>query len=727
MPSRDVSPNRKDSGSAPNSPTKDGLDKVELSDLDSSPPPLPIESDLMQLARLGELRAIQKLFDSGRYNAKSTDDQGITALHWAAINGHHALCHFLLQSGADVNAKGGDAQATPVLWASKRFNLQVVSLLLQHGADPLIKDDQGYNLLHSATLDGNVYQLMLLLHQPDIPVDVTDAQGHTALMWAAYKGFPACIAILLRFGADLHAVDDMGFTALHWALVKGSYPCIQKLIEHGADRFAPSKPTEGQTEGDTPSMTASKMKSQRQWHKALLDSGYDENGTPLHFPLPMIQDKRWFFNRFFFLWPFVLGGLQLHMLAYMIVWISVPAVLIVGYALQYGANKLLRWAPSDMKHMHKTPFLAGIFAGTLFWVGVRYIFRILPATLSSNFFLNLFFATCYGLCTYFYFMTMTGDPGFIPKGASRGQMKKTIDDLVEHNAFNETHFCTTCMIRKPLRSKHCRRCGRCVAREDHHCPWVDNCVAVNNHKQFLLYVTFMILGIGLLIRLTIAYLEVLPTPLPEDLNCAVLKDEYCAILSKDPLTIITNAWAALQLTWTFMLLFVHLFQVAKNLTTFESMRHTDQVNPLMSAITAGTMSVDGAQITEAGAGPDPVNAHDHSHGHKHSHQKKEGFLTRWSKILGIDTFMAIAFQGYKGSKDGKKTKSPARKTNPFSRGVVRNCQDFWLDGPVFGRKESNKGLIGGQTVDYANLYEVPKGGMQYRGGYEQVATADDEV
>lgn len=63
-------------------------------------------------------------------------------------------------------------------------------------------------------------------------------------------------------------------------------------------------------------------------------------------------------------------------------------------------------------------------------------------------------------------MTMTGDPGFIPKGASRGQMKKTIDDLVEHNAFNETHFCTTCMIRKPLRSKHCRRCGRCVARED---------------------------------------------------------------------------------------------------------------------------------------------------------------------------------------------------------------------------------------------------------------------
>lgn len=59
----------------------DGLDKVELSDLDSSPPRLAIEDDLMQLARLGELRSIQKLFDTGRYSARSTDDQGITALH----------------------------------------------------------------------------------------------------------------------------------------------------------------------------------------------------------------------------------------------------------------------------------------------------------------------------------------------------------------------------------------------------------------------------------------------------------------------------------------------------------------------------------------------------------------------------------------------------------------------------------------------------------------------
>lgn len=70
-----------------------------------------------------------------------------------------------------------------------------------------------------------------------------------------------------------------------------------------------------------------------------------------------------------------------------------------------------------------------------------------------------------------------------------------------------------------------------------------------------------------------------------------------------------------------------------------------------------------------------------------------------------------------------------KKGNPFSRGVFRNCQDFWMDGPAFRRKrEGTKALLGGEVVDYGNLYDVPRGGgggMQYRGGYEAVPAAEE--
>ena len=78
------------------------------------------------------------------------------------------MCKFLLEEGADVNAKGGEAVATPAMWAAQRQHYYIVNLLLQWGADPLLTDAQGYNILHLATFDGNIFLLILLLHQ-DIP------------------------------------------------------------------------------------------------------------------------------------------------------------------------------------------------------------------------------------------------------------------------------------------------------------------------------------------------------------------------------------------------------------------------------------------------------------------------------------------------------------------------------------------------------------------------------
>jgi len=63
-----------------------------------------------------------------------------------------------------------------------------------------------------------------------------------------------------------------------------------------------------------------------------------------------------------------------------------------------------------------------------------------------------------------------------------------------------------------MRAHHCRACGRCVLRMDHHCPWIGACVGYRNHGHFLRFLTYAFLGLASAVAINFSHtVLVIPT------------------------------------------------------------------------------------------------------------------------------------------------------------------------------------------------------------------------
>ncbi|XP_029951992.1 ankyrin repeat domain-containing protein 27-like [Salarias fasciatus] len=144
----------------------------------------------------------QKLsvLQAGALGVNSSNVDGFTPLHVAALHGHAALSALLVRHGANVNARTSQS-ATPLHLASQNSHVQVLRFLLECNAKLNKKDQYGNTPLMHACLRGNLEAASILL-QSDALLNVANLQGNTALHEAVRRGHQPLVELLLRGGAS---------------------------------------------------------------------------------------------------------------------------------------------------------------------------------------------------------------------------------------------------------------------------------------------------------------------------------------------------------------------------------------------------------------------------------------------------------------------------------------------------------------------------------------------
>ncbi|KAF9074361.1 DHHC palmitoyltransferase-domain-containing protein [Rhodocollybia butyracea] len=122
----------------------------------------------------------------------------------------------------------------------------------------------------------------------------------------------------------------------------------------------------------------------------------------------------------------------------------------------------------------------------------------------------------------------------------------------------EYRYCSRDLFVKPYRAHHCRACGTCVLKYDHHCPWIGQCVGARNHKFFVNF------NVATAIFTAYTFATLLPY---------TIRSNHSPTASIDPQQIVILALSALFLLFTTTLFITHTFLLSVSQSTVESHQH----------------------------------------------------------------------------------------------------------------------------------------------------------
>jgi ankyrin repeat protein len=253
-------------------------------------------AEVADAAMRGDHVELRSLLEHGA-DVNAAQGDGMTALHWAAVNEDLDVAKWLVYAGANVHATTRLNAITPLWLAAQSGEALLVRLLLDNKAEPDAATATGVTPLMIASASGNPVAVGLLIERGADPNAKEKTYGQTPLIFAAAYNRPDAIAVLLEHGANVAAATKArlpagepmgGLTALHYAVRQGNVEAVDALLDKGADVNGVS------ADNTTPLMLAT-INGRFDLAMRLLERGADPTiatvagGTPLY----RVLDLQW--------------------------------------------------------------------------------------------------------------------------------------------------------------------------------------------------------------------------------------------------------------------------------------------------------------------------------------------------------------------------------------------------------------------------------------------------
>lgn len=152
--------------------------------------------NIFEACALGRLNLVMQHLarDSNLVNAYSED--GFQPLGLASFFGHYETAEYLIKAGATVNSQSKNPlSAAPIQSAAAAGHVKIVMLLLNHNANPNIREQGGYTPLHAAAQNGDMQMIRSLLFN-GADLSIKSADGKLPLDLAIEAGKTDAIALL---------------------------------------------------------------------------------------------------------------------------------------------------------------------------------------------------------------------------------------------------------------------------------------------------------------------------------------------------------------------------------------------------------------------------------------------------------------------------------------------------------------------------------------------------